>query len=143
MVEVKQPELFEEFNGIVQSVQLETTKGDNGEEQRQVHLEMNPTNKEIKGKTGLMHEWVKLSPTCTDTSVPEGSVIHRYIQELEFLEPELKKKEKVIEVFEWLKDKHFLFKKKVLGRSYKGHEARESWVPVKRLMDEPSETQTE
>lgn len=130
MVEVKQPELFEEFNGIVKDVQLETSKTDNDEETRQIHLCINPTNVEIKGKTGQMHEWIKLSSKTDDTSVQEGSVIHRYIQELESLNSELKKTEKVIDVFEWLKGKEFTWKKKVLGRSYKGHDAKEYWVPV-------------
>ena len=123
---------FNEFEGEVVDVQLEepTKKGMS----QQYHLQMKPSTKEIKGKTGLLHTWIRLTDTCTETSVPRGSVIDRYMEALEDIHGEDVKELKTIqEVFEFMKGKSYLFKTKVLGRAFQGHEPSEYWVPVKTV----------
>jgi len=135
MVERTKAEGLDEFQGTVLEVTLEPSQLEGMEDQEQFHIFMEPVDKKImkNSKTGGFHEWIRLSPKATESSVPEGSVADRYIEEIELLIPEAKKKKLITEVFQLLKDKTFLFKKKKLGRSYEGKEAKGYWVPVKLI----------
>ena len=118
---------FEEFTGEVVAVTLE----DSGIEDAnpQFHLKIAPTDVEVKGKTGLMHEWIPRPRTTTETSVPEGSVIDRFLQELEMLLPSAKKATTVEEAMNLMIGKTFFFKRMKHGRSFQGKEAKEYWTP--------------
>lgn len=128
MVERTKSEGFDEFVGVVENVILEPSNLTDGGEQ--YHLTMKPEGVEITGKTGLMHEWIRVPPKATETSVPEGSVLDKFVQELEVLHNEVKKLGSVPEIFAFLVGKKYLFKKKKLGKSFDGHEAKAYWVPV-------------
>jgi len=130
MVERIESQTWTEFQGEVVDVQLE----DPTEEGRtqQWHIQMRPIDKEIKGKTGNLHTWIRLSATCTETSVPRGSVIDRFLEALEDIHSEVKKMT-VKKAFEFMKGRKYLFKSKVLGRAFEGHPASEYWVPSKEL----------
>ncbi len=134
MVERTKAEGIEEFEGKVKEVSIEkSTIAD--EEVEQYHVSIEPINTDLlkKSKTGMFHEWIKIPSTATSNTVPEGSVLDRFIQELEILNSEVKKIETHTEVLNFLKNKTFLFKKKKLGKAYAGHEAKEYWIPVKSL----------
>jgi len=126
---------LEEFEAKVVEVVLEPSNLEGMEDMEQFHISMEPVDKKIlkESKTGFFHEWIRLSPKSTETSVPEGSVADRYIEEIELLIPEAKKKKLLSEVFQLIKGKTFLFKRKKLGRSYEGKEARNYWTPVKLI----------
>lgn len=124
--------LLEEFDGEVVDVQLE--KNTFAEtEQDQFHITMKPLTMEIKGKTGLLHEWIRMSPKSKEELIPEGSILDKYLTQVEMLVPEAKKAKTLTEAFACIKGKKFTFKKVKLGRSFEGHAAREYWVCIKRL----------
>ncbi len=122
---------LEEFEGTITDVSIDpsTNKDIEGD---QYHIQMEPVDKELlkESKTGCMHEWIKIPPTATPESAPEGSILDRFVQELEILDSSLKNVKGHKEIFESLKGKKFLFKKKKLGKAYDGHEAHEYWTPV-------------
>ncbi len=126
--------MIEEFEGEIKDVTIEPSQLKDVE-QEQFHISIKPKDSSIlkESKTGMFHEWIRLSKTATDSTVPEGSVADRYIQEIETLISEAKKMDTVVEVFALLKGKSFLFKKKILGKSFEGKEARQYWTPVKLL----------
>jgi len=137
MVERKQQEVFEEFKGKVSNVTLDDSKISNGVDakgkkifQKQYHIEIECLDKEIEGKTGLMHEWIRIPDKATDTSIPEGSVIDRYLVQIEIIMPQTAKMEGHAQVFNELKGKTFKFKKLVHGKAFDGHDAKEYWTPV-------------
>lgn len=134
MVERTKTEMIEEFEGKVEDVTLEPSNLE-GVEQEQFHITITPKDKTIlkESKTGMFHEWIRKSAKATDSTVPEGSVADRFIQEIETLFSEAKKLELITEVFALLKGKSFLFKRKILGKSFEGKEARQYWTPVKVL----------
>ena len=136
MVERTKAEGIEEFEGKVNEVVAEDNEME-GKTSEQYHLSITPIDADLlkNSKTGMMHEWIKIPPTATAGSVPEGSVLDRFIQELEILDSELKQAVTHREALIWLKGKTFLFKKKKLGKAYGGYEAKEYWIPVK-LMEE-------
>jgi hypothetical protein len=68
--------------------------------------------------------------------VPEGSVLDRYLKEIEMLIPKAKECKEVEEELKMMKGKSFQFKKKELGRSYQKHDAKGYWTPVRLLNDE-------
>lgn len=131
MVRTTTTEGLDEIDGTCTSVAVE--KSGKIEDLEQYHIMIKPTDSSIlkESKTGHFHEWIRISPKTTDESVPEGSVIHRYIQEIESLFSEAKKLEMVEEVFHLLVGKRFVWKRKQLGRSYKGFEASDYWCPTK------------
>jgi len=132
MVERTESQQWVEFKGQVVDVSLEQPK----EEDRlpQYHIQMKPLDKEIKGPTGLMHEWVRVSATCSEGSVPRGSVIDRYLEALEDIHgDDVKKLKTVKDVFMFMKNKTYQFKSKVLGRAFQNNPAAEYWVPVKLI----------
>ena len=129
MVERSTQNGLEEFVGVVVDVVLEKNTFVDSE-QDQYHITMKPEGIEIKGKTGVIHEWIRLSPKATQTSVPEGSTVERYLSQLEVVLPEAKKAKTLEEAFFMMKGKKFLFRRVKLGRAYDGKPAKESWAPI-------------
>jgi hypothetical protein len=133
MVERQSSQGLEEFKGIVAEVVLEkNTFGD--AESDQYHITMKPEGLQMKGKTGFIHEWVRLSTKATQKSVPEGSIVERYLSQLEVVLPEAKKAKTLDEAFSLMKGKKFLFRRVKLGRAFEGKPAREMWVPVSPIL---------
>lgn len=128
MVERTSSEGLEEFVGIVDNIEIQ--EGENGS---QYHLEIEPVDKDVlkNSKTGHFHEWLRISSTATETSVPEGSVLSEYIRAVERLYKDAKNKEKVADVLDMLKGKKIVFVREKLGKAYGGHEAADHWVPNK------------
>jgi len=132
MVERSESQTWTEFKGQVVNVELEQPK----EEDRlpQYHIHIKPLDKEIKGPTGEIHEWIRIPATATETSVPRASVLDRYLEALEDIHGDAVKKLKTVkEVFMFMKNKKYLFKSKVLGRAFQNNPAAEYWVCVKEL----------
>lgn len=130
MVERTEAQTWKEFKGEVVEVSLEQPKEEDRLPQYHIQMKVLDKDKEIKGKTGLMHEWIRLPGTATETTVPRGSVVDRYLEALEDLHSEIKKLS-VKEAFELMKGKTYTFKSKVLGRAFQNNPAAEYWVPVK------------
>lgn len=128
MVQRTESEL-REFVGRVTNVTRETSEL-NGERREQFHIQMKPHDREVQGSTGVFHEWIGIPDTATESTVPEGSNLDRYLQELESCDRELGSSESLNGALTGMVDKTYRFKKKKLGKSYKGHEAREFFVPV-------------
>lgn len=131
MVERTKPQAFEEFEGKVESIQLERSKLLDGSEQEQYHITIVPLNVTVEGKTGRMHEWIRISPKATETTVPEGSVLDRYLSQIEILHSEAKKQKTHLEAMNLLNGNSYLWKKTKLGKSFEGKEAKDYWIPVK------------
>ena len=125
-------EVFTEFEGLIEDIVLENTTID-GREIKQYHLIIEATDKTIKGKTGKVHEWIKLSNHVTETSVPKDSTLDLYMQEIENILSDAKSCKSVSEEMNLLKGKKFHFTKKVLGREFEGKKPREMWIPDKVL----------
>ena len=132
MVKRTESKSFEQFEGTVEDIKVESSNLPD-DVSEQYHLFIKAHDQEIGGKTGLIHEWIRISPTATPSSVPEGCVMDRYLQQLEILFPEVKDKEFHSEAFLLLKDKKCLFKKLKLGKSFEEHKAKDYWTPVKVL----------
>lgn len=129
MVERVEPKLLDEFTGTVQDVQLESNEvGD--EETNQYHISIKADDIDVRGKTGMIHEWIRMSKTAKEDSIPQGSVVDRYLQQLEIAVPEAKKAKTLADAFDLMKGKKFKFKRMKLGKSFEGHEARNYWCPV-------------
>ena len=119
-----------EFTGVVKSVQKE--QGLDADKQ-QYHITIEPEGIEIKGTTGMLHDWYPLSPKCTEDSVPEGSVMDRMLTQIEICVSEAKNVATIKEAFDLLVGKKFKFKKIKLGKEFDGHAAKEYIVPVAAL----------
>jgi len=129
MVERTKGEMIESFEGTCSKVEIVPDQMNEGSEQ--IHLELQPDDETIlkESKTGRFHEWLRMTKTATETTVPEGSKIDAYLKEVETVVPATKKAKKVFEAFKMLEGKKFKFVRKTLGRSFKGHEAKPSFVP--------------
>jgi hypothetical protein len=129
IVERNQNSGLDEFKGVVADVVLErNTFGETDSDQ--YHMTMKPEGIAMKGKTGFIHEWIRLSSKATQKSVPEGSIVERYLSQLEVVVPEVKKAKTLDEAFAMIKGKRLLFRRVKLGRAFQGHQPREMWVPV-------------
>ncbi|KKN22980.1 hypothetical protein LCGC14_0909510 [marine sediment metagenome] len=129
MVDRTKAEMIESFDGLCEKVEIVPDQmRDSGE---QIHMEFKPDDEEIlKGsKTGRFHEWLRLTDKTTETTVPEGSKIEAYLKEIEVVLPETKKTKKVVEAFMLMQGKKFTFVRKTLGKAFKGHEAKPSFIP--------------
>ena len=121
--------MLEEFEGKVIDVVLEkNTFADN--ETSQYHLTIEGLNIDVKGKTGHIHEWIRLSPKAKEEAVPEGSIVDKYLTQLEIVLPEVKKAKTLGDAFGMMKGKSFVFKKVKLGRAFEGNPARSLWLPL-------------
>ncbi len=128
MVERTEAQGFDEFIGLVEDVIYEEP---NQEGMRpQYHIVMAPTDVTVGGKTGKMHEWIRLPETSTETSVPQGSIIDYYLTSLERIDKAVKSLKTIKEVFEWMKGKKFRFNKETPGKAFGGKPAASYWIPV-------------
>jgi len=118
---------LQEFTAKVTDVKFET---DLARETRQYHLELEPTELKVAGKTGKFHEWIPMSAKATETSIPAGGVLDRYLQMVENCLPNAEKAKTVAEAFGMMKGKTFRFKKMKLGRDFEGKKAKEYSTPV-------------
>jgi hypothetical protein len=135
MVERTKAEMLESFDGLCESVEVVPDQMRDGGEQ--IHLEFKPDDDGILAgsKTGRFHEWLRITEKSTETSVPEGSKIDAYLKEIEVVLPAVKKVKNVVSAFELMEGKRFKFVRKVLGKSFKGHDAKPSFVPQSLLND--------
>ena len=129
MVERTQSKGLDEFEGIVESVDFESGIDDRS----QYHIKIKPTNVVVKGPTGQIHEWVPMSPKATDESVPQGSVMDRYLGQLEIALTGVDRAKTVTEALAMMVGKKFRFKKLKLGKDYEGHAAKGYITPVAKL----------
>jgi hypothetical protein len=131
IVERTSPNVLDEFTGKVVDVVLEkNTFADSDTDQ--YHISMEASDVDVKGKTGLIHEWIRLSPKTKQEAVPEGSVMDKYLTALELVLPEAKKEKAIDGALKLMIGKAFIFKKVKLGRSFEGHPARAMWTPHAR-----------
>ena len=121
--------MLESFDGKVVSVELEAGL----EGRKQYHVRIDPTSFEVKGISQHMHEWIPMSAKATDDQVPQGSVLDRYLQQVEIVIPQAKKESSVDTALKLLVGKSFRFQKIKLGKDYDGNKARDYIVPVKDL----------
>ena len=120
---------LEEFDAIVEKIELE--EGIEG--RKQYHLILNPTSFVVKGSSKKMHEWLPLSRTASENAIPQGSVLDKFLMQVEIMFSEAKKKSTVFEELSILVGKKFKFKKLKLGRDFNDKKAREYLVPVAYL----------
>lgn len=133
MVERTKSGAVERFDGTVKMVEKTPSQLNAGEEQW--HIGMEPLDSSIlkDTKTGMFHEWLRISSTSTDESVAEGSVLDNYMNEVEACIPGAKKLKTVSEVLNAMKGKKFRFVRKILGRSFEGKESKPVFVPQVEL----------
>lgn len=136
MPKTKKAETFDAFKGTIVTVTREPSGLEGQEEKERFHLEIEPLNVEIKGKTGKMHEWYPISDKTTETEFMENSVLDNLAKELNILVDGFEKTELINDAFKLLEGKSFLFRKIRLGRSFEGKEAKEYWTPKQLLNDE-------
>lgn len=129
MVKRKESQGLDQFEGTVEKVEFETGIDD----RRQYHIYISPEDREVQGATGLFHEWIPLSPKSTEEEIPQGSVIDRFLTQLEIVLDDAKKANTVSQAMDMLVGNKFKFKRMKLGKDYQGHEARQYWVPVAAL----------
>jgi len=124
MVERTKAELTT-FVGTV--IAVNKVHGNYGEE---FDIQIKPEEIEVKGPTGCFHEFLRMSKNATEESVPEGCIMDLYLRDLEMVIPEVEKAKTVSEALNMMMTKKFTFRKKVLGKAFKGHDASKHWVPI-------------
>lgn len=129
MVDRNSGQGLEEFTGVVADVVLEKNTFSDADSD-QYHITIKAEGVQVKGKTGFIHEWVRLSAKATQKSVPEGSIVERYLGAIESVVPEARLAKTLDEAFRLLVGKKFLWKRVKLGRAYAGNPPREMWTPV-------------
>lgn len=131
MVERKESSggMLEEFEGTVKQVEFEQGI----EDRKQYHVFIQPTSFEVRGATGLIHEWIPMSPKAQEDEIPQGSVMDRYLTQVEICISDAKKAKTVKDALNLMVGKKFRFKRLKLGRDFEGHSAKEYIVPVVRL----------
>jgi hypothetical protein len=121
---------MDEIEGIVTSVEPETSAATG---LAQYHIKIDPTNFKVKGPTKLLHEWIGLSRTATEEQVPQGSVLERYLTQIEICIPAAKRAATIKQAFNMMVGKKFRFQRLKLGKEFEGNPAREYIVPVAAL----------
>jgi hypothetical protein len=117
---------LDEFEGIVESVELELGM----EDRKQYHIVINPTSLKIQGATGRLHEWIPVSPKATEEAVPQGSVMDRYLTQVEICVTGAKNSATIKQELGLMVGKKFKFKKIKLGKDFNNNPAKEYAVPV-------------
>lgn len=120
---------LDELEGVVENVAFETNAIGNG----QYKITIRPTNVKVKAPSGCFFEWIPMSKTATEEQVPQGSVMERFLTQLEICLPAAKRARTLSEAFGMLKGKKFAFHRVKLGKDFDGHPAREYLVPVRAL----------
>ena len=89
---------------------------------------------------GVMYEWIKFPGAGDKRRRTVGSIMDRYMEEIERFtsDDELKEMNDFKDYFEFLVGKTFEWKRKALGRSFTDkngitHQAKQTWVPVKLI----------
>ena len=129
MVDRVESKRLDEFEGKVESVEMEQGI----EERRQYHVVIEPVGFEINSATKRLHEWVPLSPRATEDSVPQGSVMDRYLTQVEICISAAKRAKTVKEALQLMVGHTLKFKRIKLGKDFEGHAAKEYIVPVALL----------
>jgi hypothetical protein len=129
MVERKESSGLTEFQGKVLSIVAE----DGVEGNKQFHVEIEPIDVKVAGKTGKLHEWIPLSHSSSNDAVAKGSVMDLYLRQVEIVVPAAKKAQTVEAALKLMIGKKFQFSKMELGRAYQGNAARQYAVPIKSL----------
>ena len=129
MVERTTSEGVDRFEGSVEVIEKVPSQLNEGE--FQWHIAMKPADDNMlkDTKTGMFHEWLRITKTSTDTSVAEGSVLDAYLKEVETAIPESKKAETVEDALKAMEGKKIRFVKKVLGRTFEGKQSNPVFVP--------------
>jgi hypothetical protein len=119
---------LDEFEAIVESVELEHGI----EDRKQYHIVMEPTSFKLSetSKTGKLHEWLPVSPKSSEEAVPQGSVMDRYLTQIEICIKGAKSCKTIKEELSMMVGKKFKFRRIKLGKDFNGQPAREYSVPV-------------
>lgn len=142
MPKERSADTFDSFKGKVVKITREPSglmkEDGNPDGKEKFHIEIEPLNVKIEGKTGKMHEWIPISEKTTEDTFVIGSVLHGFYQELKYAVPESKDKELINDSMATMKDKCLEFRKKKLGKSFidksgKSREAKDYWVPVQSV----------
>jgi uncharacterized membrane protein YkoI len=133
MVERIEAKGLDSFDGKIVDVELK--EGEFGE---QYIMKIEPFDKSLikKGKTGAFWNYIRVSDSSDDKHVAIGSVLDQFCVAVGRIDGEMKKvyeKETVPEFFNKLKGKSYTFNAEKLGKAFEGHEARKTWLPVKKL----------
>ena len=133
MVQRKTAEVLEEFDGMVSKIEIVPDQINEGQEQ--YHLEMTPDDKEMlkESKTGKFHVWIRKTKTTKEDSIAEGSILDRYITEIEAVFKEAKQKQTIFEALSVMKNVRCHFIRKTLGKKYKGFDSKPIFVPQRQL----------
>jgi hypothetical protein len=113
-----------EIECVVVSVELEHGV----EDRRQYHIKMDRGN-----DAKIIHEWIGLSPKATEETIQQGSVMDRFLTQLEICVKAAKSAKTVGEAMKLMVGKKFRMTKVKLGKDFNGQPAREYYVPVALL----------
>lgn len=129
MVKRTSSEGIDVFEGTVEVLEKVPSQLNEGE--MQYHIGMKPSDENLlkDTKTGMFHEWVRITKTSSENNVAEGSILDNYLKEVEATVPESKKCDTVTEALETIKGRKLRFIKKVLGRSFEGKSSKPMFVP--------------
>lgn len=121
---------LDDFEGKVVSVELE----EGIDQRKQYHITIDPIGFKVGGATGKLHEWIGLSPRATQEQVPQGSVMDRYLQQIEICLGKPARDAATVDVaLKMLAGKKFKFSRIKLGKDFDGKSAREYIVPVSQV----------
>lgn len=131
MVERTEAKGLEEFEGKVESIEIVESKlpFDDGTPAKQFQITMSTE----ASKTGNMYQWLRISQTATDTTIPEGSSLDRYLQAVERIHPEAKKIDKIEKALAIMVGNNYRFVKEQLGKAYGGKAAADYWIPAAKI----------
>jgi hypothetical protein len=115
---------LQEFEAKVISVELEHGV----EDRRQYHIKM-----DRGGDAKILNEWISLSPRATEETIQQGSVIDRFLTQLEICIKAAKSAKTVGDAMKMMEGKKFRFQRIKLGKDFNGQPAREYYVPVALL----------
>ena len=121
---------FDEFEAAVVSVELQ--EGIEG--RKQYHFVLDPIGFKVGGATGKLHEWIPMSAKATQEAVPQGSVMDRYLQQVEIcLGKPARDATTILAALNLMVGKKFRFMKMKLGKDYEGKKAKDYVTPVALL----------
>jgi hypothetical protein len=121
---------LDEFEAKVVSVELQ--EGIEG--RKQYHFVLDPIGFTVGGATGKLHEWIPMSPKSTQEAVPQGSVMDRYLQQVEIcLGKPARDASTVMAALNLMTGKKFRFMKMKLGKDFEGKKAKDYVTPVALL----------
>ena len=128
MVDRTVNEGLKQFEGTVSAVEFEPAKDKDSRNQYKISIKTSASK-----KSGFMYEWIGMSSTASDSAIPKDSNADRFLTELESCLPQAKSCKSFEEALNLMVNKKMLFTRKKLGRAFKGHEAKDFWIPTKVL----------